>query len=98
LSLSRTAKMILAGAAFATAAIGMAVPANAATLGSITNYAPGYVFRSATPGRAEVESTVRDGAFGACRNDHAATKSVRLVSFSQAGPRGQVTSTWECLS
>lgn len=51
--------MTLVAAAFATAAVGTAVPANAATLGRITNFAPGYVFRSATPSRAEVESTVR---------------------------------------
>lgn len=88
--------VVLACGAVAALGIGLAAPANAATLGKITNYAPGYVFKSERPSRQEVSNTIWRTAWEACRRDHRATRSVELVSYTQFSNRGQVTSTWNC--
>ena len=88
--------VVLACGMVAALGIGLGTPANAATLGQITNYAPGYVFKSEKPSRKEVSRTIWRTAWEACRRDHPATKSVELVRYTQFGNRGQVTSTWNC--
>ncbi|MFK4105442.1 hypothetical protein ACI2L1_36345 [Streptomyces sp. NPDC019531] len=89
-------RTLIGTAVAAIAAGGIAATANADDLGTITNYAPGYVFNSPTPDRNEVESTVMDGALAACRNDYPAATSASLISYTQEGPGGPVTSQWNC--
>ena len=94
--LRRLASGALACGAATALVLGLATPASAKTVGQITNWAPGYVFKSASPSKEEVFKTIWATAWRGCRLESKATKSVELTKFQQSGPRGLVISWWNC--
>jgi len=80
------------------AGLGMAMPANADTIGHATVYTPSWAFKSKNPSKEEVRRTAWQSAWNTCRNDNKNTRSVEMTGYTKngSGDGFTVVSKWNC--
>jgi hypothetical protein len=92
----RTVGVVLACGAMTALGLGIAAPANAATLGRVSVSTSENAFPSKTPSWEQVERATKQAGLNACKNVYGGTKRVLLNNFHKEG--SFIVSTWWCQS